>query len=133
MESCITQKSVKQTKTYFRFFKVSTLCLDDSFAHFCYSLNQLHEVVTWNAFPTALNELPHMLSTCWLLFLHSSETISIGLRSGDLMQHSITLLIGQIALTAWRCVLGHCPVENQIIVPLSPNPDGMVYHCRMMW
>jgi hypothetical protein len=34
---------------YLRFFKVATLCLDDSFAHF-YSLNQINEVVTWNAF-----------------------------------------------------------------------------------
>jgi hypothetical protein len=25
-----------------RFFKVATLCLDDSFAHFWHSLNQLH-------------------------------------------------------------------------------------------
>ena len=35
---------------YLRFFKKATLCLDDSFAHSCHSLNQLHEVVTWNAF-----------------------------------------------------------------------------------
>uniref|UniRef100_A0A8C8IVX4 selenide, water dikinase n=2 Tax=Oncorhynchus tshawytscha TaxID=74940 RepID=A0A8C8IVX4_ONCTS len=33
-----------------RFFKVATLCLDDSFAHSWHSLNQLHEVFTWNAF-----------------------------------------------------------------------------------
>jgi hypothetical protein len=32
-----------------KFFKVATLCLDGSFAHTCHSLNQLHEVVTWNA------------------------------------------------------------------------------------
>ena len=52
MESCIKQKSVQQIKIYFdfRFFKVATLCLDDSVAHFWHSLNQLHEVVTWNAF-----------------------------------------------------------------------------------
>ena len=35
---------------YLRFFKVATLCLDDSFAHSWHSLNQLHDVVTWNAF-----------------------------------------------------------------------------------
>ena len=35
---------------YLRFFKVATLCLDDSFAHSWHSLNQLHEVFTWNAF-----------------------------------------------------------------------------------
>ena len=36
------------------------------------------------------------------------------------MQHSITLL-DQIAC---RFVLGHCPVEKQIIVPLSTNQMG---------
>ena len=33
------------------------------------------------------------------------------------MQHSITFLLGQIALTQPGVVLGHCPVEKQIIVP----------------
>ena len=33
------------------------------------------------------------------------------------MQHSITLLLGQIALTQPGGVLGHCPVEKQMIVP----------------
>jgi hypothetical protein len=47
MESCSNQKSVKQFK---HVFKVATLCLDDSFAHSWHSLNQLQEVVTWNAF-----------------------------------------------------------------------------------
>ena len=43
MESCSNQKSVKQIKNrYFRFFKVATLCLDNSFAHSWHSLNQLH-------------------------------------------------------------------------------------------
>ena len=44
MESC--------SKIYFIFeiLQIATLCLDDSFAHSCHSLNQLHEVVTWNAF-----------------------------------------------------------------------------------
>ena len=51
MESCNNQKkSVKQITIYLRFFKVATLCLDDSVAHAWHSLNQLHEVVTWNAF-----------------------------------------------------------------------------------
>uniref|UniRef100_A0A673XC18 Phosphotransferase n=1 Tax=Salmo trutta TaxID=8032 RepID=A0A673XC18_SALTR len=34
------------------------------FAHSWNSLN-----LTWVAFPTVLKEFPHMLSTCWLLFL----------------------------------------------------------------
>jgi hypothetical protein len=46
MESCSNQKSVKQIKIYFRLFKVATLCLE----HSLQSLNQLHEVVTWNAY-----------------------------------------------------------------------------------
>ena len=43
------------------------------------------------------------------------------------MQHSITLLLGQIALTQPGGVLGHCPVEKkQMIVPLSANRwDGV--------
>ena len=35
---------------YLRFFKVAALCIDDSLAHSWHSLNQLYEVVTWNAF-----------------------------------------------------------------------------------
>jgi hypothetical protein len=52
MESCSNQKSVKQIKIYFIFeiIQISTLCLDDSFAHYLHSFNHLHEVVTWNAF-----------------------------------------------------------------------------------
>jgi hypothetical protein len=50
MESFSNQKSVKLIKIYLRLFKVATLCLDGSFAHSWHSLNQLHEVVTWNAF-----------------------------------------------------------------------------------
>ena len=72
MESCSNQKSVKQVYIYFRLFKVAILCLDDSFEHSWHSFNQLHGVVTWNAFPTVLKEYPHMLSTCWLLFLYSA-------------------------------------------------------------
>ena len=35
------------------------------------------------------------------------------------MQHSITLLLGQIAFTQPGDVLCHCPIEKQMIVPLS--------------
>ena len=75
-----------------------------------------------------------MLSTCWLLFLHSAvrlipnhlNLVEVGglWRPGHLMQHSITLLLGKIALTQPGGVLGHCPVEKQMIVPLSPNQVG---------
>jgi hypothetical protein len=40
------------------------------------------------------------------------------------MQHSITVILGQIAFTLPESLLGHCPVEKQIIVPLSPNQMG---------
>ena len=40
------------------------------------------------------------------------------------MQHSITLLLGQIALTQPGGVLGHCPVEKQMVVQLSTNQMG---------
>ena len=40
------------------------------------------------------------------------------------MQHSISLLLGHIALTQRGGVLGHCPVEKQMIVPLSANQMG---------
>ena len=53
MESCSNQKqSVKQIQIYFIFeiLQIATLCIDYSFAHTWHSVNQLHEVVTWNAF-----------------------------------------------------------------------------------
>ena len=77
-----------------------------------------------------------MLSTCWLLFLHSAvrlipnhlNLVEVGglWRPGHLMQHSITLLLGQIALTQPGGVLGHCPVEKQIIA--QTRWDGVSLH-----
>ena len=74
-----------------------------------------------------------MLSTCWLILLHSAvqlipnhlNLVEVGglWRPGHLMQHSINHLLGQIVLTQPGGVLGHCPVEKQI-VPLSPNQMG---------
>jgi hypothetical protein len=40
------------------------------------------------------------------------------------MQHSITLLLGKRAITQPGGVLGHCPVEKQMIVPLNTNQMG---------
>ena len=72
-----------------------------------------------------------MLSICWLLFLHSAvQLIPNHLnwvevwqlwRPGHLMQHSITLFLGQVALTQPGAVFCHCPVEKQIMVPLNAN------------
>ena len=75
-----------------------------------------------------------MLSTCWLLFLHSAVQLVPnclnwveveGLwRPDHLMQHSVSLLLGEITLTQPGGVLGHCPVEKQMIVTLSANQMG---------
>ena len=72
-----------------------------------------------------------MLSTFWLIFLHSVvrlipnhlNLVEVGglWRPGHLMQHSITLLLGKMALTQPGVELGHCPVEKQMIVTLSAN------------
>ena len=72
-----------------------------------------------------------MLSTCWLQLLHYAVRLipnNLNLvevegvwRPGHLMQCSITLLLGQLSLTQPGGVLGHCPVEKQMIVPLSPS------------
>lgn len=58
---------------YFLLLLSSPFCLEDSFAHSWQSLSQPHEVVVyiWKDFSTILKEFPEMLSTCWLLFLHS--------------------------------------------------------------
>ena len=75
MESCSNQNSVKQIKIHFRFFEEATLCLDDSFANSWHSLNQLHEVVTWNAFQ--LTGVPCSQLFCGISFLlNAFEPIS---------------------------------------------------------
>ena len=73
---------------------------------------------TWNAFPTVLKEFQ--------LIPNHFNWVEVGWlwRPGPLMQHSITLLLGQIALTQPGGVLGHCPVKKQMIVPLSANQMG---------
>ena len=61
----LVRQTVPVLILYLRFFKVATLCLDDSFAHCCHSLYQLHEVECisinrcallqvrlWNLFPS---------------------------------------------------------------------------------
>jgi hypothetical protein len=50
-----------------RFFKEATLCLDDGFAQYWQSLNQLHEVVPWNAFQ--LTGVPCLKLICGISFL----------------------------------------------------------------
>ena len=116
MESCSNQKRG------LRFFKVATLCLDDSFAHLAFSQPISPGMLfqpSWRS-----SHICWTLDGCFSFTLRSdsSQTISIGLRlgrPGHLMQHSITLLLGQIALTQPGSGLDHCPVEKQMIVGLS--------------
>ena len=61
MESCSNQKSVKQIKLYFRFLKVDTLCLDDSFVHSWHSLNQLHLECFFNSLEGLPTYAEHLL------------------------------------------------------------------------
>ena len=62
MESCSNQKSVKQIKIDFRFFKVATLCLDDSFAHSWHSLNQLNMECISNSLEGVPTYAEHLLA-----------------------------------------------------------------------
>ena len=62
MESCRNEKSVKEIKIYFRFFKVSTFCLDDSFAHSWHSLNQLHDECFSNSLERVHTYAEHLLA-----------------------------------------------------------------------
>ena len=130
MESCYNpQKLWNKSKLilYLRFFKIATICLDDSFAHSWHSLNQLHT----ECFSYSLLGVPtyaeHLLapfpSLCGPTHLNFVDVRWL-CRPGHLMQRSITLLLGQIAHTAYRCVLGRCPVEKQVIVPLIANQMG---------
>jgi hypothetical protein len=100
-----------------------------------HTLGILSNSFTWNAYPTVLKEFPQMLTTCWLLFVHSAvqlipnhlNLVQVGglWRPGHLMQHSITLLLDKIAFTQPGGVLGHSlSVEKQMIIPLSPNQIG---------
>ena len=93
-----------------------------------HTLGILSTSFTWNYFSSVLNEFPHMLITCWLLFLHSAVHLIPSQLGGQVIVEArssdaalITLLLDQIALTQPGVVLGHCPVEKQVTVPLSAN------------
>ena len=113
-----------------RFFQVATLNLDDSFAHFWHSFNQRHE----ECFSNSLEGVPtydeHMLaafpSLCGPTHPKPSQLgwgrVFVEARSSEAAFHHSPW--SNSSYTACRCVLGHCPVEKQIIVPLSPNQMG---------
>ena len=64
-------------------------------------------------------------SLFFTLWSNSSQTISVWFRSGDCGGQVIWCSTPSLSFlengpyTAWRCVLGHCPVEKQMTVPLS--------------
>ena len=60
----VTKKLLNKSKyiLYLTFFKVATLCLDDSFAHSWYSLNQLHEECFSNSLEGVLTCAEHLLA-----------------------------------------------------------------------
>ena len=102
----------------------STLCIDDSFAHSLHFLNQLR----LKCFSNSLEKVPtyavHLLaafpSVCGPTHPKPSQ-LGLGRRPDHLMLHSITLLLYQISLIQPGDLLCHCPVEKQMIVPLSAN------------
>ena len=132
MESCSNRKGVKQIKIYLKFeiLQTATLCRYDSFAHSWYSLNQLHLECFSNSLEGVPINAEHLLaafpSPCGPTHPKPSQLSWGGglWRPGHLMQHSITLLLGKIALTQPGGVLGHCPFHKQMIVPRSTNQMG---------
>ena len=61
----VTKKVLNKSKhmLYLRFFKVATLCLDDSFAHSWRSLNQLKRVCFSNSLEGVPTSADHLLAT----------------------------------------------------------------------
>ena len=116
---------LEQLILHLRFFKVPTLCLDDSFAHAWHSLIQLHE-----CFSNSLEGVPtyaeHLLaalpSLCGPTHPKPSQLgwgqVIVEARSSDAALHHSPSWSNS-PYTAWRCVLGHCPTKRK--------PDGMVY------
>ena len=60
----MTKKVLNKSKyiLYLRFFKVATLCLDDSFAHSWHSLNQLHLACFSNSLEGVPTYAEHLLA-----------------------------------------------------------------------
>ena len=128
--------------SYLRFFKVATLCLDDSFAHSWDFLNKLH----LECFSNGLEGVPTCgaLAGCFSFTLHPIYPqpsqlgwgqVIVDARSSDAALHHSPSLSNSL-YTAWRCVgvlLGHCPVEKQMIVPQSTNQMGWRVTAECCW
>ena len=96
-----------------------------------HTLGILSTSFTWNDFSNSLEEVPtyaeHLLaafpSLCGPTHPKPIEFRWLW-RLGHLMQHSITFLLCQNVLKQPGGGLGHCPVEIQMIVPISANQMG---------
>ena len=75
MESRSKQKVLNKSKyiLYLRYFKVATLCLDDSFATFWNSLNQLHLECFSNSLEGVPTYAEHLLAA-FPSFLQSNSS-----------------------------------------------------------
>ena len=123
----VVTTSVK-SKYIFYSSKVATLAFSQTaspgilFQQSCRRSHICWELVGRFPFTSAIQLIPNHL-----------DLVEVGglCRPGHLMQHSITLLLGKIALTQPGGVLGHCPVEKQMTVGLSPNQMG--WHIAAEW
>ena len=131
MDSCSNQESVKQIQIYLRFEILQSshpwwqLCTHLAFSQSA-SWGMLFQQ-SWRS-----SHICWALVGCFSFTLRSNsfKTISIGLswvivevRSSDAALHHSPSWSNS-PYTAWRCVLGHCPIEKQLIVPLSTSQMG---------
>ena len=120
---------------YLRFFKVATLCPDDSFAQSWHSLNQL----LLECFSNNLEGVPtyaqHLLaafpSLCSPTHPNWFEVGRMTVRSSDAALHHSSSWSNS-PYTAWRCG-GSLSCLKTNYSPTKHNPDGMAFRWRMLW
>ena len=114
----VTKKVLIISKSilYLRFFKVATLCLDDSFAHSWHSLNQLHLECFSNSLEGVPTYAEHLLmsfpSLCSPTHPKPSQLgrglVIVEVRSSDAALHHSPSWSNR--LTQPGGMLGHCPI-----------------------
>ncbi|CAJ0965016.1 unnamed protein product, partial [Ranitomeya imitator] len=132
----------KKKPTPQRFFKVSTFCFDDCFAHSWHSLDELQEVVTGNGLPTIFKEFPEMLCTCWPFCLHSAvqftpnhlDWVQVCVTSKAPPHHHTSSSMLHVGLSAVY-LPDFC--TTQLMVPtsfISKELIGFIYRfCSLLW
>jgi hypothetical protein len=114
--------------------------LDSSKSHHLSLMTALHTLgilstsFTWNAFSNSLERVPtyaeHLLaafpSPCRPTHPKPSQLGWSRDCGGQVIWCSTPSLLStsNSPYTAWRCVLGQCPIEKQMIVPLNANQMG---------